>query len=88
MRTKQPLFTRHAGNPVLIPDHWHHTVNAVFNAGVVVHEGETLLLVRVEDRSGLSYLSVARSADGYTDWRIERHGESKILASPSAVRST
>ena len=34
-------------------------------------DGETLLLVRVEDRSGLSRLGVARSRDGFTDWRIE-----------------
>jgi predicted GH43/DUF377 family glycosyl hydrolase len=71
MRLKQPLFTRYKGNPILVPDAWHHTVNAVLNAGVVSYEGDTLLLVRVEDRSGLSHLSVARSQDGYTNWRID-----------------
>ena len=30
-----------------------------------------LLLVRVEDRRGLSHLSAARSADGISGWRIE-----------------
>lgn len=71
MDQREQLFHRYEGNPILGPGNWHHTVNAVFNAGAVVFEGETLLLVRVEDRSGLSHLSVARSANGYTDWRIE-----------------
>jgi predicted GH43/DUF377 family glycosyl hydrolase len=32
---------------------------------------ETLLLVRVEDMRGFSHLTVARSADGFTDWQID-----------------
>ena len=32
---------------------------------------ETLLLVRVEDRRGHSHLTVARSHDGVTNWRID-----------------
>ena len=31
----------------------------------------TLLLVRVEDRDGLSYIGVARSADGLGGWRVD-----------------
>ncbi len=46
-------------------------VNAVFNPGVTRFDGETLLLVRVEDRTGLSHLCVARSRDGVAGWRIE-----------------
>ena len=34
-------------------------------------DGETLLLVRVEDRTGRSRLGVARSADGLTGWTVE-----------------
>lgn len=71
MSIKQQLFQRYEGNPVLVPGQWSHTVNAVFNPGAISFEGETLLLVRVEDRSGISHLGVARSRDGYTDWRIE-----------------
>lgn len=71
MPKKEPLFERYAGNPVLTPNDWPHTVNAVFNPGVVRYQNEVLLMVRVEDRTGLSHLSVARSADGFTDWRIE-----------------
>lgn len=68
---KKQLFQRHDGNPILMPGQWSHTVNAVFKAGAVAFEGETLLLVRVEERSGISRLTVARSQDGYTDWHIE-----------------
>jgi predicted GH43/DUF377 family glycosyl hydrolase len=32
---------------------------------------ETVLLVRVEDRRGHSHLSVARSHDGVSNWRID-----------------
>lgn len=71
MQVKQQLFRRYEGNPILVPGQWPHTVNAVFNAGAVSFEGETLLLVRVEERSGISHLSVVRSKDGYTNWRIE-----------------
>ena len=39
--------------------------------GVAQLDGETLLLVRVEDRSGISHLGVARSADGLGGWTIE-----------------
>lgn len=68
---KQQLFQRFEGNPILTPSQWPHAVNAVFNAGAVQLDGVTLLLVRVEDRTGISHLGVARSRDGLTDWRIE-----------------
>ena len=66
------LFTRYENNPILTPADWPYTVNAVFNPGAAVTDsGETVLLVRVEDRSGLSHLTVARSRDGITDWQID-----------------
>jgi predicted GH43/DUF377 family glycosyl hydrolase len=66
------LFTRFEGNPVLTAADWPYQVNAVFNPGaVLLEDGQTLLLVRVEDRRGVSHLSVARSADGLTDWTVE-----------------
>lgn len=65
------LFERYPANPILTPGQWPYTVNAVFNPGATIgHDGETVLLVRVEDRSGVSHLTVARSQDGYTDWDI------------------
>jgi len=65
------LFRRYEVNPILQASDWPYTVNAVFNPGVARFGGETLLLVRVEDRTGLSHLCVARSDDGKVDWTIE-----------------
>lgn len=84
--TRQQLFRRYEGNPVLKPGDWSHTMNAVFNAGAVNIDGETLLLVRVEERSGISHLSVARSADGYTNWRIE--SEPSLQMDPERYEET
>lgn len=69
---RRQLFTRFEGNPILTPDRWPYTVNAVFNPGVAIdHTGATVLLVRVEDRSGVSHFTVARSADGFERWEID-----------------
>ncbi|HZO97958.1 MAG TPA: hypothetical protein VFB42_11345 [Gaiellaceae bacterium] len=65
------LFRRYEGNPILTASDWPQTVNAVFNPGAASLDGETLLLVRVEDRTGISHLCVARSADGLTGWTVE-----------------
>ncbi len=70
-RITDELFLRHGSNPILTAAQWPHTVNAVFNPGVTDLAGETLLLARVEDRTGLSHFGVARSADGVNDWVIE-----------------
>jgi len=66
------LFTRHPANPLLGPDDWPYPVNTIFNAATVrLASGETLLLCRVEERSGRSILAAARSTDGLTDWSID-----------------
>ena len=46
-------------------------VNAVFNPGATIIDGRTLLLVRVEDRTGLSSLVVATSEDGLNGWEVD-----------------
>lgn len=72
--TREPrkeLFSRYEGNPILTAADWPYTVNSVFNPAAVRFDGETLLLVRVEDRTGFSHLDVARSADGLTGWVVE-----------------
>jgi predicted GH43/DUF377 family glycosyl hydrolase len=66
------LFERHAGNPLLTAADWPYEVNAVFNPAAAEVAGETVLLARVEDRRGISHLSVARSANGIDGWAIER----------------
>ncbi|MFQ5430526.1 MAG: glycosidase [Phycisphaerae bacterium] len=68
----EPLLVRHAANPILTGRQWPYAVNSVFNAGAVrLPDGDTLLLCRVETRSGRSHLCAARSADGVSDWRID-----------------
>jgi predicted GH43/DUF377 family glycosyl hydrolase len=68
----QPLFKRYSGNPILSRENWSYPINSVFNAGaVLLPDGDTLLLCRVEDRRGLSHLCAARSANGIDNWRID-----------------
>lgn len=66
------LFRRYEGNPILTANNWPYPANSVFNAGATrLPSGETLLLVRVEDRRGISHLTAARSKDGITNWSID-----------------
>jgi len=70
--TDVPLFVRYRSNPILSRDNWPYPINSVFNAGAVrLPDGETLLLCRVEDRTGLSHLCAARSVNGIDGWRID-----------------
>ncbi len=66
------LFIRHANNPIITADDLPWTVNTVFNPGATVFDGETLLMLRVEDRTGRSDLVVGRSRNGYDNWKVER----------------
>ncbi len=69
---ESPLFARASGNPILNRESWPYPINSVFNAAAVqLADGNTLLLCRVEDRSGLSHLCAARSANGIDDWLID-----------------
>jgi predicted GH43/DUF377 family glycosyl hydrolase len=65
------LFHRHAENPILTARDWPYPAHTVFNAAACRLGQETILLVRVEDRRGHSHLTVARSDDGVTNWRID-----------------
>lgn len=64
------LFRRHSQNPIITPDDMSYPVNAVFNPGATLYDGRTLLLMRVEDRQGISHLAVATSPDGISNWKI------------------
>ncbi|MHC4133960.1 MAG: glycoside hydrolase family 130 protein [Planctomycetota bacterium] len=69
---RKQLFTRHPDNPLLTAQDWPYFVNSVFNPGAVqLASGETLLLCRVEDCSGKSHLTAARSPDGVSNWQID-----------------
>jgi predicted GH43/DUF377 family glycosyl hydrolase len=65
------LLHRHAANPILTAEQWPYTVNAVLNAAAARVDGSTVLLVRVEDRRGISHLTVARSKNGLDEWAVE-----------------
>ena len=65
------LFQRFDGNPIITSADFPNMVNAVFNPGATEFEGRTLLLLRVEHRTGLSSLAVATSDDGLTGWQID-----------------
>ena len=72
-------FVRHSDNPIITCADLPYAANTVFNSAATTHAEETLLLLRVEDRSGFSHLTVARSADGIGQWRIDEQ--------PTLVRS-
>jgi predicted GH43/DUF377 family glycosyl hydrolase len=66
------LFSRFVGNPVITAADFPRMVNAVFNPAATTVGGKTLLLLRVEHRTGLSSLCAATSDDGLTGWEIDR----------------
>ena len=74
------LFIRHSANPIISARDLKYPANTVFNPGATTFEGETLLLLRVEDRRGHSHLTVARSEDGVSNWRID--GQPTFVADP------
>jgi predicted GH43/DUF377 family glycosyl hydrolase len=66
------LFHRHDRNPIVTAADWPYPVHSVFNPGAtLLPDGTTLLLCRVEDRTGLSHLCAARSANGVDGWVID-----------------
>ena len=69
--SSRELFQRHPGNPILSAADWPYPVNAVFNPAAAAANGETVLLARVEDRRGISHLTVARSVNGLDGWSVE-----------------
>jgi len=76
----KPLFKRVEENPILKPQDMPVPAAAVMNPGATEQGGEVVLLLRVEDRAGMSSIHVARSKDGLSDWRIEaepilKHGD-------------
>ena len=64
------VFVRYGKQPLLAPRDMPIEANAVNNPGVVEVDGEMLLLLRVEDKRGVSETRVARSSNGVDSWRI------------------
>jgi len=65
------MITKYEGNPIITPGDFPAMVNAVFNPGAIAFDGRTLLLVRVEHRTGLSSLVAATSHNGLTGWEFD-----------------
>ncbi len=65
------LLTRYHKNPIITASDLPMKINTVFNPGATLFEGKTLLLMRVEDRTGISSFAVALSDDGLTNWTID-----------------
>ena len=74
------LFHRHRKNPIISKEDLPYQANSVFNAGATRFGDETLLLMRVEDRRGISHLSVARSKDGIDNWHFD--DQTTLMPSP------
>lgn len=74
------IFRRSEHNPIITIDRLPMDAHSVLNPGAAEHEGDVVLLLRVEEFSGRSSIYTARSKNGVTDWKIDkkpflRHGE-------------
>jgi predicted GH43/DUF377 family glycosyl hydrolase len=58
-------FKRFKGNPILTREDVPYPCNTVFNAAACKFRDEYILLLRIEDLSGVSHLTIARSENGY-----------------------
>ena len=67
------LFTRHSLNPIISPSDLPYPCDCVCTPAAHIVGDDVLLLLRVIDQEGSSHITVARSKDGVTDWRIEDH---------------
>ena len=65
------LLTRYASNPIIKPNDMPYKTSAVFNAGCTRFKNETLLLLRVENREGVSHFTIAKSKNGVNKWKID-----------------
>lgn len=68
---KAALSVRYSGNPIIEKKDIPGSCNTVFNAAAVKHEGEYILLLRVEGLEGKSSFYLARSRDGYS-FKVEK----------------
>lgn len=84
MTHSRELFVRHPANPILTAGDWPYPVNVVFNPAAAEVGGETVVIARVEGLTGVSHLTVARSANGLDGWRID---ERPLLEQEPGVES-
>lgn len=66
------IFTRSDKNPIITARDLPFFAEAVLNPGATEVNGQVVLLLRVEDTNGFSSIYTARSANGVTDWQVEK----------------
>lgn len=71
------IFTRNPQNPLVRPEDLPIHTNGVLNPGVAEVDGEVVLLLRIENRRGLSQIRIARSRNGVDGWR---YADAPLLA--------
>ncbi len=65
-------FKRRDDNPILTKDDIPYSCNTVFNAAACKVQGQYILVLRIENQTGISHLTLARSEDGY-NFAIDQH---------------
>jgi predicted GH43/DUF377 family glycosyl hydrolase len=68
----RPIFDRCESNPILQAKDMPFPAEAVLNPGACEHDGQVVLLLRVEDNAGYSSVYVARSDNGIDGWDISQ----------------
>jgi predicted GH43/DUF377 family glycosyl hydrolase len=63
-------FLRQGVGPLMAPDQMPCEANAVLNPGVADLGDEVLLLLRIENKDGISHIRVARSPNGVDGWQF------------------
>ena len=71
-------------NPIITAADCPYRANTVFNPGAPRSATRRCCSSRVEDLRGISHLTVARSADGVSDWRFD--AEPLLAPDPTAPR--
>jgi predicted GH43/DUF377 family glycosyl hydrolase len=79
---KKSLISRYSGNPILTKDDVPYPVEMVYNAAVVKHNDEYIMLPRMHLRSGRSIIGIARSQDGFN---FKVHDEPFLTPSSDSI---
>lgn len=79
---KKSLISRYSGNPILTKDNVPYPVEMVYNAAVVKHNNEYIMLPRMHLRSGRSIIGIARSQDGFN---FKVHDEPFLTPSSDSI---
>ncbi|MEA3295156.1 MAG: glycoside hydrolase family 130 protein [Euryarchaeota archaeon] len=79
---KKSLISRYSGNPILTKNDVPYPVEMVYNAAVIKHNDEYIMLPRMHLRSGRSIIGIARSQDGFN---FKVHNEPFLTPSSDSI---